>query len=100
MNIKEFIGKEVISRELRKKYVITEIDGVAIVTREEKPNQYGTYATYSWKTGTAPYDNAIANGTLDFVDQTLKEPFREAYETYLHTDGRYDQYFYYSMKYD
>lgn len=100
MNIKEFVGKEVVSKESGKRYILVKIDGAGISARENRPNQYGNYATYCWKTGTAPCDNAIAKGTLIFVDQSLKELFCEAYEIYQHTEGKYDQYLYYSMKYD
>jgi hypothetical protein len=100
MKIKDFIGKVVKSKNTGKKYVLYEIDGVAITVREVEKNQYGTYSTYCWKTGTAPYDNAIAKGELVFEDEKLTELFRECYENYIHTEGRYDQYFYYSMKYD
>ncbi len=100
MKIKDFIGKEVIHTKSRNQYILDRIDGVAIYVREEKQNQYGTHATYCWKTGTGPYDNAIANGTLIFRDESLTELFREVYETYLHTEGKYDQYDYYMSKYD
>lgn len=100
MDIKEFIGKEVVSMESGKRYILVKIDGVEISAREKIPNQYGNYATYCWKTGTAPYDNVIAKGTLIFVEQSLQEPFCEAYEIYQHTEGKYDQYCYYSMKCD
>ena len=100
MTFKDFIGKEVIAVDSRKHYIITHIDGVEISVRDIRPNQYGTYPTYCWKTGTAPYDNAIAKGRLVFVDSGLIKSFKEVYEKYRNKEGRMDQYFYYSAKYD
>ena len=100
MTIKDFIGKEVISKATNRHFILSGIDGVEICAREMKANQYGTYGTYCWKTGTGPYSNAIAEGTLVFVDSSLTKPFIETYEKYLHTDGKFDQYLYYSLKYD
>ena len=51
-------------------------------------------------TGTAPYDNAIARGTLVFEDVTLTEPFKETYEDYRHTEGRWDSYLYNMRHFD
>ena len=41
MDIKEFIGKEVVSMESGKRYILVKIDGVEISAREKIPNQYG-----------------------------------------------------------
>lgn len=100
MEIKDFIGKEFFNKQTKKCYVIEKIDGAYIDARETQPNKYGTYAHYRWMTGTAPYDNAIAKGTLVFKDETLTAPFKEVYEEYRYNEGRMDQYFYYMSKYD
>lgn len=100
MKIDDFIGKIVQHKETGKQYILYRIDGVQITVREIEKNKYGTYTTYCWKTGTAPYDNAIAKGILVFEDGKLTKPFRECYEIYQHTEGKHDQYFYYMSKYD
>ncbi len=93
MKLKDFIGKEVIDTSTKEHYIIDELDGVGIHVRTIKQNAYGTYSHFLWKTGTAPYDNAIVRGTLCFVDEGLFEPFKKVYEEYLHNEGRWDLYF-------
>lgn len=100
MEIKDFIGKEVMSTNSKQHYIIEKIDGTFISARATKPSKNGTYAHYRWMTGTAPHDNAIARGTLVFEDVTLTEPFKQVYEEYRYTEGRLDQYFYAMSKYD
>lgn len=77
MEIKGFIGKEVISEKTKRHYVIEKIDGAFIAARTAKQSENGTYAHYRWMTGTAPYDNAIAKGTLVFKDETLTSHLRK-----------------------
>jgi hypothetical protein len=100
MEIKDFIGKEVMSTNSKQHYIIEKIDGTFISARATKPSENGTYAHYRWMTGTAPYDNAIVAGELVFIDETLFEPFKEIYEEYRMTDGRYDAYFYNMCHFD
>ena len=84
-----------ISAKTKKRYVLTEITGAEITAREEKPNNYGTYAHYCWETGTAPYDNAIARGDLMFENKALTESFKEIYENHSNSKtGRWELYDY------
>ena len=66
MEIKDFIGKEVMSASTKEYFIIYKLDGVGIYVRTIKPNGNGTYSHFVWKTGTAPYDNAIVNGYISF----------------------------------
>lgn len=100
MEIKDFIGKEVMSTNSKQHYIIEKIDGTFISAKATKPSENGTYAHYRWMTGTAPYDNAIARGTLVFEDVILTEPFKETYEDYRHTEGRWDSYLYNMRHFD
>ena len=100
MEIKDFIGKEVIATSTKEHYIIDKLDGNFITVRTKTLNEYGTYSHYRWQTGTAPYDNAIVKGKLVFVDETLFEPFKETYEDYQHTEGRLDSYLYNMRHFD
>lgn len=99
MELKDFIGKVVISEKTKVHYVIEKIDGAFIAVRTAKQSEKGTYSHYRWMTGTAPYDNAIAKGTVVFEDETLKQPFIDAYEAYRNTeDARWSNYDYWMRK--
>ena len=100
MELKDFIGKEVVNTTTKEHYVVDKLDGVGIYVRTIKPNACGTYSHFVWKTGTAPYDNAIVNGSLVFVDEQLFEQFKKIYEEYQYNEGRMDSYFYNMMHFD
>ena len=100
IELKDFIGKEVVCTNTKEHYLIDELDGVGIHVKTIKQNKYGTYSHFVWKTGTAPYDNAIVNGSLTFVDKTLFEPFKKVYAEYQHNEGRLDSYFYNMIHFD
>lgn len=100
MKISGFIGKVVIDTTTNKRYVIDKIDGVFICVNDEKPNDSGLYSSVRYQTGTAPNDNAVANGRLRFVEERLNELFINAYYEYCCTEGKDDQYLYYCSKFD
>ena len=100
MKISGFIGKVVIDTTTNKRYVIDNIDGVFICVNNEKPNDSGLYSSLRYQTGTAPNDNAVANGRLRFVEEGLNELFINAYYEYCCNEGKYDQYLYYCSKFD
>ncbi len=100
MKLKDFIGKEVVCTSTKEHFILDKIDGAFIEVRTKNKNQYGTYSHFCWKTGTAAYDNAIVTGELVFVDETLFEIFKEVYEEYRMTEGRWDSYFYNMMHFD
>ena len=97
MQLKDFIGKVVIGKENRWRYVLHRIDAVDIAAQALPPHS----GFYVWRTGTGPYDNAIARGTLEFEDPSLYEPFKALYEAYGHSEeARIERYMYYMMHYD
>ena len=97
MELKDFIGKVVIGKENRWRYTLYRIDAVEIAAQALPPHS----GCYVWRTGTGPYDNAIARGTLEFEDPSLYEPFKALYESYIHSEaGRLESYTYYMLHYD
>lgn len=100
MKLSDYIGKVVIDTTTNKRYVINKVDGVFIGVKDEKPNDSGLYSSLRYQTGTAPNDNAVANGRLRFVEEGLNELFINAYYEYCCNEGKYDQYLYYCSKFD
>ena len=96
MELKDFIGKIVISSERKVRYVITKITAPEISVRTEKPNESGYYSHYCWETING---DPISNGYFVFEDQALLEPFKAAYNTYCQTeDARWKNYGYYMRR--
>ena len=97
MELKDFIGKVVISTESKKRYVLTEITAPEIAVRTEKPNERGYYSHYCWETING---DPISNGYLVFEDQSLTEPFKAAYNAYCRTEDAYWENYGYYMRRD
>ncbi len=96
MELKEFIDKVVICPTNNKRYLLYEIKGPTISALEEQPNTFGTRFYYSWETING---DPITNGYLVFEDQSLTEPFKQAYEAYSRTKDAYlETYEYYMRK--
>lgn len=96
MELKDFIGKIVISSERKTKYVLTKITAPEISVRTEKPNERGYYSHYRWDTING---DPISNGYLVFEDQSLTESFKAAYNAHCSTeDARWENYGYYMRK--
>ena len=97
MELKDFIGKIVISTYSKQRYVLDEITAPEIKVRTEKANEYGYYPHYCWETING---DPISNGNLMFEDQSLTELFKVAYQAYFCTeDARWENYGYYMRKY-
>ena len=97
MELKDFIGKVVIDAENKHRYELYRIDAVEVAAKALPPHS----GCYVWRTGTGPYDNAIARGTLVFEDPSLYEPFKALYEAYGHSEeARIERYMYYMLHYD
>ena len=95
MELKDFIGKVVISTVSKRRFVLTKITSPEIRARSEKPNSYGTYDNYSWET----INGNPFNVHLVFEDETLNEPFKKAYEEYCHSqDAYWEEYGYWMRK--
>ena len=86
MDIKDFIGKVVIHRETKKRYLISEIHASYIDVKSEKPNSSGHYSTYRW--GSINGD-AISNGDLILEEEHLTEEFKNAYNAHCRSKKGY-----------
>lgn len=96
MELKDFIGKVVVSTKNKERYVLTEITAPKIVVRTEKQNGLGYRPCYGWETING---DPITNGYLIFEDQSLTEPFKEAYNKHCNTqDAYWETYGYYMSK--
>ena len=83
MELKDFIGKVVISTHTKRRFVLDEITAPCITVRTEKPNERGYYEHYCWE------NDPIRNGDLIFEDASLTEPFERAYGAYCRTQDAY-----------
>ncbi len=96
MEIKDFIGKIVISTTTKKRYVLSEITSPKIRAWAEKPDANGRRACYCWKTING---DPISNGDLVFENASLKDAFKTAYKAYCSTkDAYWDEYGYWMRK--
>lgn len=96
MELKDFIGKVVISTESKQRYVLKEITAPEIAVQTEKPNERGYYSCYCWETING---DPISKGYLRFEDASLTEPFQVAYSTYCRTrDAYWETYGYYMRR--
>ncbi len=99
MVLQDFIGKVVIKTHSKERFVLNKLEGSGISIRSEKPNSHGCYSYYYYETGTAPYDDAVSNGYLQFEHSALTEPFKRIYNKYCHSEeGRWDNYIYWMNK--
>ena len=97
MELKDFIGKVVISTTSNVRYVLTEITAPEIAVRTEKPNDRGGYSCYCWETING---DPISRGCLKFEDESLTGPFKAAYSTYCRTQDAYWETYGYYMRRD
>ena len=86
MELKDFIGKVVISTVSKRRFVLTKITSPEIRARAEKPNSHGTYDNYSWETING---DPFKNGHLVFEDESLNEAFKKVYNEYCHSQDAY-----------
>ena len=97
MELKNFIGKVVVSTNTQKRYTLWEITAPYISVRTEKPGENGYHSYYSWETISG---DPISRGILVFEDAALTEPFKAAYEAYSHTEDAYWERYGYWMRKD
>ena len=86
MELKDFIGKVVISTFSKRRFILIKITSPEIRARAEKPNSHGTYDNYSWKTING---DPFKNGHLVFEDESLNEAFQKVYNEDCHSQDAY-----------
>lgn len=97
MEIKDFIGKVVISTQTKKKFYLHEITSPEIKTVTTIPDSNGHYTFYCWKTING---DPFSKGYLVFEDASLQEEFKKAYEAYCKTKDAYWEEYGYWMRRD
>ena len=86
MQLKDFIGKVVVSTYSGKRFVLREITAPYISTTEEKTTSDGIARSYRWETVNG---DPFENGELVFADPELTEPFMEAYQAHCDSQAGY-----------
>lgn len=92
MELKDFVGKVVISTKTNTRYILTKIHAAYITVGTVKLNAYGTRNSYLFKTD---YQDPFTNGSLRFEDESLTEAFKRVYHEYCNSEyGRTEAYLY------
>ena len=95
MELKDFIGKVVIGTKTNTRYILTKIHAAYISVETEKLNEYGTRSGYLFKT---EHGDPFSRGVLSFEDESLTEPFKQAYQEYCRSeDGRAEAYWHWLL---
>lgn len=97
MELKEFIGKVVISTKTKQKFYLKKITSPEIGVVTMTPDNDGHYTHYIWKTING---DPFSNGSLVFEDASLLEPFRKAYDAYCRSKDAYWEEYGYWMRMD
>ena len=96
MELKNFIGKVVISMATKRRYLLTQITAPYIVATVEQADPRGNRASYRWDTVNG---DPFSTGVLVFEDVSLKAAFQKAYEAYCNRQvGRWEEYGYWLRK--
>lgn len=97
MELKDFIGKIVISPKTKKRYVLQQITAAIIEAKSQQPDERGYCSSYRWETING---DPISNGQLVFEDKSLTEPFKKAYAAHYSTQDAYWENYGYWMRKD
>lgn len=97
MEIKDFIGKVVVSSETKRRFFICEITSPEIILQTIEPDANGHHTRYRCKTING---DPITNGDLFFEDSSLNELFKTAYDEYSRTEDAYWEEYGYWMRRD
>ena len=96
MELKDFIGKVVVSPKTNRRYWLREITAPEIGVKTVDTNRLGYHEHYCYTTVNG---DPFTVGTLVFEDASLTEPFLQAYNAYCSTeDARWESYYYYLMR--
>ena len=79
MNKRDYIGKVVISKKSKARFILREIHAAYICLGDEKLNQHATRSGYMFKTENG---DPFTSGDLYFEDGTLTERFKKEYKDY------------------
>ncbi len=86
MELKDFIGKIVISTNNKKKYTLYRINAAYIDVEEVVPKKSSTHPHYRYETING---DPITNGYLAFEDSSLTEPFKKTYNEHCGSNSGY-----------
>jgi hypothetical protein len=96
MELKQFIGKIVISTSTKNRYRLHRITSPYIDVEFEQPNSSGYHSHYRFN---CINGDPISNGDLIFEDQSLSEPFKKVYTAHCRSmDGYWEDYGYWMRK--
>ena len=97
MDIKDYIGTDVIIEKTKTSCVLTEITAPYIQVQTKATNSSGYLSTYRFETVNV---DPFTNNLLIFEDSNLLEPFMKAYKEYCHTKNAYYEEIGYWMRKD
>lgn len=97
MELKDFIGKVVIGTAPKRRYVLRRITAPCIEASTVDKDAQGNCASYAWL---CIDGDPISNGVLLFEDESLTEPFKQAFEAYSNTEAAYWENYGYWMRRD
>ncbi len=86
MELKDFIGKVVISSATKRRFVLYEITAPIVRAWTEDGCTAGGRKYYCWDTING---DPISSGALIFEDPSLKEPFIKAFDAHCHSRDAY-----------
>ena len=95
MEVKDFVGKIVVSPSTKKKYILTAITSPEIRAKTVELNSCGYPSHYVWKTINS---DPFADGRLVFEDESLGKKFKEVYDQYCHSKDAYLEEYGYWMR--
>jgi hypothetical protein len=96
MDLKQFIGKIVISTSTKNRYRLHDITSpyIEVVSEKMNSNGYPSYYRFDCING-----DPISNGTLSFENQSLTELFKKAYTAHCRSmDGYWEDYGYWMRR--
>ena len=95
MELKDFIGKVVVSAASGRRFILKEITAPEIGVVSVEPNAQGYRINYAYRTTNS---DPFTDGILLFEDASLLEPFQAAYNAYCRTEDAYWEIYEYYMR--
>lgn len=89
MELNDFLGKTVIHRVTKQRYLLQQITSPWLLVKAEKPDSRGNYPCYRFETING---DPFSRGILVFEDPALQDPFLQTYGAYCHSlDAYYEE---------